>query len=309
MLSFLGSSMSNTRQSLAQVLNFALVLSTAFMLWKGLSVVTASSSPIVVVLSGSMEPAFQRGDLLFLWNRSPRAEVGEIVVYNVKGKDIPIVHRVVRTFPEVEGKKEKTVKEVPESSPIPPNMLLTKGDNNIADDTELYARGQDFLHRKEDIVGSVRGYMPMVGYELAELTESSPEGISVELANEADLYQWRVFMDGPEGSPFYKGRFELKLSLPTEYPFKPPTVSFVTKIYHPNVTNDDKGSMCLGMLKADEWKPSSKLLAVLQFARSLLEEPMPDDAVEGRIAEQYREDRARYEEIAREWTRKYATAS
>ena len=67
--------------------------------------------------------------------------------------------------------------------------------------------------------------------------------------------------------------------------------------------------MCLGMLRADEWKPSSKLLAVLQFARSLLEEPMPDDAVEGRIAEQYREDRARYEEIAREWTRKYATAS
>jgi signal peptidase len=60
-----------------------------------------------------MEPAFQRGDLLFLWNRSPRAEIGEIVVYNVKGKDIPIVHRVVRSFPEVEGKR-KTVKEVPE---------------------------------------------------------------------------------------------------------------------------------------------------------------------------------------------------
>lgn len=54
------------------------------MLWKGLSVASASSSPIVVVLSGSMEPAFQRGDLLFLWNRSPRTEVGEIVVYNVR---------------------------------------------------------------------------------------------------------------------------------------------------------------------------------------------------------------------------------
>ncbi|KAL5043792.1 hypothetical protein BDW71DRAFT_216152 [Aspergillus fruticulosus] len=306
MLSFLSSNLSNTRQSLAQVLNFALVLSTAFMLWKGLSVVTASSSPIVVVLSGSMEPAFQRGDLLFLWNRSPRAEVGEIVVYNVKGKDIPIVHRVVRTFPEVEGKKEKTVKEVTVSSPTPPNMLLTKGDNNLADDTELYARGQEFLHREEDIVGSVRGYMPMVGYELAELTETPPTGITVELANESNLYEWKVFMDGPERSPYHKGRFELKLTLPTEYPFKPPTVSFVTKIYHPNVTNDDKGSMCLGMLKADEWKPSSRLSAVLEFARSLLGEPMPDDAVEGRIAEQYREDRKRYEEIAREWTRKYA---
>ena len=86
------------RQLAAQILNFALVLSTAFMLWKGLSVFTNSSSPIVVVLSGSMEPAFQRGDLLFLWNRGAETQVGEVVVYNVRGKDIPIVHRVVRKF-------------------------------------------------------------------------------------------------------------------------------------------------------------------------------------------------------------------
>lgn len=86
------------RQLLTQVLNFALVLSTAFMLWKGLSVVTDSPSPIVVVLSGSMEPAFQRGDLLFLWNRGQETQIGEVIVYNVKGKDIPIVHRVVRRF-------------------------------------------------------------------------------------------------------------------------------------------------------------------------------------------------------------------
>jgi len=104
-----------------------------------------------------------------------------------------------------------------------------------------------------------------------------------------------------------KGKFLVNLSLPTEYPFKPPTVSFATKIYHPNVTNDEKGSMCLGMLRPDEWKPSSKIAAVLQFARQLLSEPMPDDAVEGRIAEQYKNDRARYEEVAREWTRKYAS--
>ena len=86
------------RQLAAQILNFALVLSTAFMLWKGLSVATDSSSPIVVVLSGSMEPAFQRGDLLFLWNRGAETQVGEVVVYNVRGKDIPIVHRVIRRF-------------------------------------------------------------------------------------------------------------------------------------------------------------------------------------------------------------------
>lgn len=113
MLSSLFPGATNVRQTIAQVLNFGLVLSSAFMLWKGLTVLTASSSPIVVVLSGSMEPAFQRGDLLFLWGRSPTAEVGEVVVYNVRGKDIPIVHRVVRTFPEVEGKgSKKKVKEI-----------------------------------------------------------------------------------------------------------------------------------------------------------------------------------------------------
>ncbi|KAJ9381008.1 hypothetical protein DTO063F5_6459 [Paecilomyces variotii] len=174
MLSFLSSQLSNTRQSLAQVLNFALVLSTAFMMWKGLSVFTASSSPIVVVLSGSMEPAFQRGDLLFLWNRSPRAEIGEIVVYNVKGKDVPIVHRVVRTFPDVEVKGKKGKKGVKAPSPAGPgesHMLLTKGDNNLASDEELYAKGQDSLNRKEDLVGSVRGYIPAVGYVTIMLSE------------------------------------------------------------------------------------------------------------------------------------------
>ncbi|KLJ09436.1 signal peptidase I [Blastomyces silverae] len=138
--------------------------------------------------------------------------------------------------------------------------------------------------------------------------ESPPTGISVTLANGSDLYNWKVHMEGPESSPYNGGNFIINLSLPNDYPFKPPTVSFDTKIYHPNVTNDDKGSMCLGMLKSDEWKPSSRIAAVLEFARQLLVEPMPDDAVEGRIAEQYRDDRKRFDEIAREWTRKYASA-
>ncbi|PHH78419.1 hypothetical protein CDD80_6924 [Ophiocordyceps camponoti-rufipedis] len=145
----------NPRQAAAQLMNFALILSTAFMMWKGLSVITDSPSPIVVVLSGSMEPAFQRGDLLLLWNRNLLSEtqVGEVVVYNVKDKDIPIVHRVVRKFGT--GDKAK---------------LLTKGDNNVADDTDLYARGQDYLERK-DIIGSVVGYVPFVGYVTIMLSE------------------------------------------------------------------------------------------------------------------------------------------
>jgi signal peptidase len=151
----LSAMLQNPRQAAAQVLNFALILSSAFMMWKGLSIATDSPSPIVVVLSGSMEPAFQRGDLLLLWNRNVLAEtqVGEVVVYNVRDKDIPIVHRVVRKFGSGPNAK-----------------LLTKGDNNAGDDTELYARGQDYLVRK-DIVGSVVGYIPWIGYVTIALSE------------------------------------------------------------------------------------------------------------------------------------------
>ena len=48
-------------QLLVQSLNFILIVSTALIIWKSLMVVTGSESPIVVVLSGSMEPGFSRG--------------------------------------------------------------------------------------------------------------------------------------------------------------------------------------------------------------------------------------------------------
>ena len=54
------------------------------MIWKSLIVVTKSESPVVVVLSGSMEPAFQRGDILFLNNQDTPIRVGEIVVFKVR---------------------------------------------------------------------------------------------------------------------------------------------------------------------------------------------------------------------------------
>ena len=69
---------------LFQALSFGMIVSSALMIWKGLMVVTGSESPIVVVLSGSMEPAFHRGDLLFLTNYEQEdIRVGEIVVFKV----------------------------------------------------------------------------------------------------------------------------------------------------------------------------------------------------------------------------------
>lgn len=55
-------------------------------------------------------------------------------------------------------------------APRPKAKLLTKGDNNGADDTDLYAKGQDYLERK-DIIGSVVAFIPFVGYVTIMLSE------------------------------------------------------------------------------------------------------------------------------------------
>jgi signal peptidase len=54
--------------------------------------------------------------------------------------------------------------------PRPEAQILTKGDNNPSDDTTLYAEDQRYLQR-EDIIGSVVGYIPFVGYVTILLSE------------------------------------------------------------------------------------------------------------------------------------------
>lgn len=55
-----------------------------------------------MVLSGSMEPGFHRGDILFLNLGKAPARTGEIVVFNLEGRDIPIVHRVIKVHQRAE---------------------------------------------------------------------------------------------------------------------------------------------------------------------------------------------------------------
>ncbi|KAJ1644128.1 Signal peptidase complex catalytic subunit [Coemansia erecta] len=135
------------RALLLQGLTFLNVLTSAFMIWKGLSLFTNSESPVVVVLSGSMEPAYYRGDILFLHNGYSPVDIGEVVVYKLKDKPIPIVHRVLKVHTEAETGKQ---------------YLLTKGDNNNADDRGLYNPGQLWISR-EDIIGRVKGFVPYAG--------------------------------------------------------------------------------------------------------------------------------------------------
>ncbi|CAL8068495.1 unnamed protein product [Calicophoron daubneyi] len=137
----------NKRQVYYQILTIAMVVTSALMLWKGFIIISYSESPLVVVLSGSMEPAFYRGDVLYLTNYPDEPiRAGDIVVFKIEGRDIPIVHRVIKIHESVNG----TVK------------FLTKGDNNPVHDRGLYAPGQDWL-KPSQVIGRARGFIPHIG--------------------------------------------------------------------------------------------------------------------------------------------------
>merc|ERR1719401_2912490 len=108
---------------------------------------------------------------------------------------------------------------------------------------------------------------------------------------------------GPPDSPYEGGVFFLDIQFPQDYPFKPPKVRFTTKIYHCNV--NDQGGICLDILKG-EWSPALTISKVLLSICSLLTDPNPDDPLVAEIARVYKNDKAKHDATAREWTRKDA---
>jgi len=146
-----------------------------------------------------------------------------------------------------------------------------------------------------------------IAKELEECTKTPPAGTKISLVSDADLFHWDIVMDGPSNSVFAGGKYKILLTLPSEYPFKPPTVSFKTKIYHPNVSNDDKGYICLSLAKPDTWKPPNRIKAILEECRNLLITPNIDDPVEASIADIYKNNRKEYEKTAKDWVKKYAS--
>ncbi|CAD6574760.1 MAG: hypothetical protein CYPHOPRED_005500 [Cyphobasidiales sp. Tagirdzhanova-0007] len=129
-------------------------------------------------------------------------------------------------------------------------------------------------------------------------------GVTAAPKEEGNLLAWGGIIKGP--APYYVGgTFKLDVSFTNDYPFKAPTVTFRTRIYHPNIT--EEGNICMGILKADQWKPSTKVEDVLRGLYQLLTEPNPDDPLIPAIAEQYRSDNAGFKKEAMEQTKKYAS--
>ncbi|XP_018018818.1 ubiquitin-conjugating enzyme E2 K [Hyalella azteca] len=109
---------------------------------------------------------------------------------------------------------------------------------------------------------------------------------------------------GPPDTPYESGNFKLEIKIPDTYPFNPPKVKFLTKIWHPNVSSVT-GAICLDILK-DQWAAAMTLRVVLLSLQALLAAAEPDDPQDAVVANQYKENRALFTSTARYWTTVHA---
>jgi signal peptidase len=137
------------RVAAALVLDIAVLFFSAFAFRALLQMLTASPTPVVVVLSGQ-PPSYERGDILLVGNKQTEFDIGDLVHFRIRGRDVPDVHRIVKVHRSLANVTRQETD------------YLTKGDDNRVDDRGLYFPGQLWLHR-EDINGKVIARIPNLG--------------------------------------------------------------------------------------------------------------------------------------------------
>ncbi|CAO3589900.1 unnamed protein product [Absidia cylindrospora] len=141
-----------------------------------------------------------------------------------------------------------------------------------------------------------------ISKELAEISLDPPSNCNAGPKGD-NIYEWVATIAGPDDSPYAGGIFFLDVVFPKEYPFKPPKISFRTRIYHCNINS--KGAICLDILK-DNWSPALTISKVILSICSLLTDANPNDPLVGSIAQEYILDREKHDSNARDWTKRYA---
>lgn len=134
------------------------------------------------------------------------------------------------------------------------------------------------------------------------ITVTSPQG-STEIA---DFTHFKGSFKGPPDTPYEGGLYEIDIRITGEYPFKPPEMRFITKIWHPNVSSQT-GAICLDTL-GTAWSPVLTLKSALISLQSLLTSPEPKDPQDAEVASMLLTRPDEFKHVAKEWAVRYANA-
>ncbi|KAK4756285.1 hypothetical protein SAY87_006412 [Trapa incisa] len=127
---------------------------------------------------------------------------------------------------------------------------------------------------------------------------------NVETINDG-LNEFNVEFHGPKESLYEGGVWKVHVELPESYPYKSPSIGFITKIYHPNV-DQLSGSVCLDVIN-QKWSPMFDLLNVFEvFLPQLLLYPNPSDPLNGDAASLMMKDKKQYDLKVKEFCERYA---
>lgn len=131
------------------------------------------------------------------------------------------------------------------------------------------------------------------------------DGINVVI-NEQNVSQLVATIEGPQGTPFADGVFQIKICLTKDFPSQPPKGYFLTKIFHPNV--GPSGDICVNTLKQD-WNAKMGIRNVLLTIRCLLIHPNPESALNEEAGRLLLENYQVYASRAKLMTEIYAKSS
>ncbi len=147
--------------------------------------------------------------------------------------------------------------------------------------------------------------------ELEMLSRGAAPGVTAWPRGSGDrLDRLEGEIAGAPGTPYAGGVFRLDIQIPPEYPLKPPSIRFMTKIYHPNI--DTEGRICLDTLNMPPkgaWKPSLNISTVLTTIQALMSTPNPDDGLMPDISDQFQRNRTLFDRTAALWTKEHASGS
>uniref|UniRef100_A0A6T6GPZ5 E2 ubiquitin-conjugating enzyme n=1 Tax=Craspedostauros australis TaxID=1486917 RepID=A0A6T6GPZ5_9STRA len=134
--------------------------------------------------------------------------------------------------------------------------------------------------------------------------DDKTSGVKAVPYDGSNLSHLKGTINGPVGTCYEGGVFEIDIVIPKQYPFEPPKMKFLTKIWHPNISSQT-GAICLDILK-DQWSPALTIKTALLSLQALMCSPEPADPQDAEVAKMYTSDRKKFDSTAKFWTESYA---